>query len=135
MDFHVKDIGDQENSNFTSLYTCVKIAGAQPGQVIAAGQTKGSRRGKSGLHRAGCRITSGGGDSKASATEIYRVSNEPCSLSGRKFFRKLAYMDKLSAGQVYGECRVTDSALRLRFLRYLSGVRVERQCKRLPPLW
>ena len=41
MDFHVKDIGDQENSNFTSLYTCVKIAGAQPGQVIAAGQTKG----------------------------------------------------------------------------------------------
>ena len=72
MDFHVKDIGDQENSNFTSLYTCVKIAGAQPGQVIAAGQTKGSRRGKSGLHRAGCRITSGGGDSKDSATEMYR---------------------------------------------------------------
>ena len=29
-------------------------------------------RGKSGLHRAGCRITSGGGDSKASATEINR---------------------------------------------------------------
>lgn len=72
MDFHVKDIGDQENSNFTSLYTCVKIASAQPGQVIAAGQTKGFRRGKSGLHRAGCRITSGGGDSKESATEIYR---------------------------------------------------------------
>ena len=92
MDFHVKDIGDQENSTFTSLYTCVKIAGAQPGQVIAAGQTKGSRRGKSGLHRAGCRITSGGGDSKASATEINRQ------------FRK-------------------------------GRVRVERQCKRLPPGW
>ena len=29
-------------------------------------------RGKSELHRAGCRITSGGGDSKESATEIYR---------------------------------------------------------------
>ena len=29
-------------------------------------------RGKSELHRAGCRITSGGGDSKDSATEIYR---------------------------------------------------------------
>ena len=27
-------------------------------------------RGKSGLHRAGCQITSGGGDSKESATEI-----------------------------------------------------------------
>ena len=91
MDFHVKDIGDQENSNFTSLYTCVKIAGAQPGQVIAAGQTKGSRRGKSGLHRAGCRITSGGGDSKDSATEIYRQD--------------------------------------------IILVRVEGQCKRLPPIW
>ena len=33
---------------------------------------EGRRRGKSGLHRAGCRITSGGGDSKASATEINR---------------------------------------------------------------
>ena len=40
--------------------------------MIAAGKTKGARRGKSGLHRAGCRITSGGGDSKASATEINR---------------------------------------------------------------
>ena len=29
--------------------------------MIAAAQTKGCRRGKSGLHRAGCRITSGGG--------------------------------------------------------------------------
>ena len=36
--------------------------------MIAAG----NRRGKSGLHRAGCRITSGGGNSKASATEMYR---------------------------------------------------------------
>ena len=33
---------------------------------------KGVLRGKSGLHRAGCRITSGGGDSQASATEINR---------------------------------------------------------------
>ncbi len=33
---------------------------------------KGRRRGKSGLHRAGCRITSGGGDSQASATEKNR---------------------------------------------------------------
>ena len=40
--------------------------------MIAAGKTKGARRGKSGLHRAGCRITSGGGDSRDSATEIYR---------------------------------------------------------------
>ena len=29
--------------------------------------------GKSGLHRAGCRITSGRGDSKESATEINRI--------------------------------------------------------------
>lgn len=29
-------------------------------------------RGKSELRRTGCRITSGGGDSKESATEIYR---------------------------------------------------------------
>ena len=35
---------------------------------------KDCRRGKSGLQRAGCRITSGGGDSKASATEINRHS-------------------------------------------------------------
>ena len=40
--------------------------------MVAAAIPKGRRRGKSGLHRAGCRITSGGGDSKASATEIYR---------------------------------------------------------------
>ena len=44
--------------------------------MIAAVQTKGRRRGKSGLHRAGCQITSGGGNSQDSATEIYRVSNE-----------------------------------------------------------
>ena len=44
--------------------------------MIAAVQTKGHRRGKSGLHRAGCQITSGGGNSQDSATEIYRVSNE-----------------------------------------------------------
>ena len=40
--------------------------------MVAAGRPKGARRGKSGLHRAGCRITSGGGDSKESATEINR---------------------------------------------------------------
>ena len=44
--------------------------------MIAAMQTKGHGRGKSGLHRAGGQITSGGGDSQDSATEIYRVSNE-----------------------------------------------------------
>ena len=44
--------------------------------MIAAMQTKGHGRGKSGLHRAGCQITSGGGNSRDSATEIYRVSNE-----------------------------------------------------------
>ena len=42
--------------------------------MVAAGRPKGARRGKSGLHRAGCRITSGGGDSKASATEINRLT-------------------------------------------------------------
>ena len=44
--------------------------------MIAAMQTKGHGRGKSGLRRAGCQITSGGGNSQDSATEIYRVSNE-----------------------------------------------------------
>ena len=44
--------------------------------MIAAMHTKGHGRGKSGLRRAGCQITSGGGDSQDSATEIYRVSNE-----------------------------------------------------------
>lgn len=37
--------------------------------MAAAAAPKGGGRGKSGLHRAGCRITSGGGDPKASATE------------------------------------------------------------------
>ena len=41
--------------------------------MIADGGPKGAIRGKSGLHRAGCRITSGGGDSKESATEMYRL--------------------------------------------------------------
>ena len=40
--------------------------------MVAAGRPKGARRGKSGLHRAGCRLTAGGGNSKDSATEIYR---------------------------------------------------------------
>ena len=34
-----------------------------------AAQTVARKGGKSGLHRAGCRITSGGGDSKTSAIE------------------------------------------------------------------
>ena len=42
--------------------------------MVAAAQPKGGGRGKSGLHRAGCQITSGGGDSRDSATEIYRRS-------------------------------------------------------------
>ena len=50
--------------------------------MIAAMQTKGHGRGKSGLRRAGCQITSGGGDSQDSATEIYRVSNEAGAMSG-----------------------------------------------------
>ncbi len=40
--------------------------------MVAAAVPKGRGRGKSGLHRAGCQITSGGGDSRDSATEIYR---------------------------------------------------------------
>ncbi len=40
--------------------------------MIAAMQTDGHGRGKSGLRRAGCQITSGGGDSQDSATERYR---------------------------------------------------------------
>ncbi len=40
--------------------------------MVAAAIPRGRRRGKSGLHRAGCQITSGGGDPRESATEIYR---------------------------------------------------------------
>ena len=40
--------------------------------MAAAAQTKGRGRGKSGLHRAGCQITSGEGDFRDSATEINR---------------------------------------------------------------
>ena len=64
--------------------------------MIAAMQTKGHGRGKSGLRRAGCQITSGGGDSQDSATEIYRVSNEAGDCPGM--------------GQACGECRVTGNA-------------------------
>ena len=42
--------------------------------MIAAVLQKCSRRGKSGLRRAGCQITSGGGNSKDSATENYRLT-------------------------------------------------------------
>ena len=58
---------------FLLKYIRVRITLVQAGQVIAAVQTKGCRRGKSGLQRAGCRITSGGGDSQTSATEINRL--------------------------------------------------------------
>ena len=40
--------------------------------MAAAVQTKGRGIGKSGLHRAGCQITSGEGDFRDSATEINR---------------------------------------------------------------
>ena len=42
-----------------------------------AAQTVARKGGKSGLHRAGCRITSGGGDSKTSAIE----KKQPVALS------------------------------------------------------
>ena len=63
--------------------------------MVAAAIPRVCRRGKSGLHRAGCQITSGGGDSRDSATEMYRLT------------------DSYENGQV----------------------RVEGQCKRLPPVW
>ena len=68
--------------------------------MIAAVQTKGCGRGKSGLHRAGCQITSGGGNSQDSATERHRVG--------------------MLAFPVHTQ---------------VCGVRVERQCKRLPCWW
>lgn len=61
--------------------------------MVAAASPKGRGRGKSGLHRAGCQITSGGGDSRDSATEMYRRGSPT------------------------------------------AAVRVEGQCKRLPPAW
>ena len=48
------------------------IGGAVQTLMVAATGPKGRGRGKSGLHRAGCQITSGGGDSRDSATEINR---------------------------------------------------------------
>ncbi|KNY25469.1 hypothetical protein Bccel_0729 [Pseudobacteroides cellulosolvens ATCC 35603 = DSM 2933] len=44
--------------------------------MIACKVPKGLIRGKSGLHRAGCRVTPGEGDFKESATEIYRLIYE-----------------------------------------------------------
>ena len=41
--------------------------------MAAAAIPQGRGRGKSGLHRAGCQITSGGGDPRESATEINRM--------------------------------------------------------------
>ena len=64
--------------------------------MIAAMQTKGHGRGKSGLRRAGCQITSGGGNSRDSATEIYRVSNEAGvygAIAGYTLACKTAYRD------------------------------------------
>ena len=49
--------------------------------MVAAAIPRGCRRGKSGLHRAGCQITSGGGDSRDSATEMYRLLG--CGLGGK----------------------------------------------------
>ena len=49
--------------------------------MVAATRPKGCGRGKSGLHRAGCQITSGGGDSRDSATEMYRLFG--CGLKGK----------------------------------------------------
>ena len=83
--------------------------------MIAPVRTKGGRRGKSGLHRAGCRITSGGGDSKASATEI----NRQCQ-------RALLDIPEESVKLICsGSVQFTALGL----------VRVERQCKRLPFVW
>lgn len=42
--------------------------------MAAAAVPKGGGRGKSGLHRAGCRLTAGESDLKASATETNRLS-------------------------------------------------------------
>jgi hypothetical protein len=39
-------------------------------KAIAGGVPQGPTGGKSELHRAGCRLTAGGGDPKASATEM-----------------------------------------------------------------
>ena len=49
--------------------------------MAAAAIPQGRGRGKSGLHRAGCQITSGGGDSRDSATEMYRLFG--CGLKGK----------------------------------------------------
>jgi len=43
--------------------------------MVACIVPKGRIRGKSGLHRAGCRVTPGEGDFKESATEINRLSS------------------------------------------------------------
>lgn len=40
-------------------------------------------RGKSELRRTGCRITSGGGDSQESATEMYRRGTAAVRVEGR----------------------------------------------------
>ena len=49
--------------------------------VAAANGQKAAGEEKSGLHRAGCQITSGGGDSRDSATEMYRLLG--CGLGGK----------------------------------------------------
>ena len=51
--------------------------------MVAAMKPKGHGRGKSGLHRAGCQITSGGGDPRDSATEIYRLLYFTAGKGGR----------------------------------------------------
>ena len=76
--------------------------------MIAAMQTKGHGRGKSGLRRAGCQITSGGGNSRDSATEIYRVSNEAGDWSWLDDARLRAI--RHIKARSCGECRVTRKA-------------------------
>ncbi len=47
---------------------------SKPGDRVC--RPKGRIRGKSGLHRAGCRVTPGQGDLKESATEINRLNGK-----------------------------------------------------------
>ena len=52
-------------------------------QMAAAAIPRGRRRGKSGLHRAGCQITSGGGDSRDSATKYTASLRKQAGKGGR----------------------------------------------------
>ena len=52
-------------------------------KAIAGGVPQGPTGGKSGLHRAGCRLTAGGGDPKASATEMQTADGDEFRLTGK----------------------------------------------------